>query len=89
MFVLDVRLAALECLVDFVRADGKWSDLEQLITMVETDPDPRVRHLLLRMLIERPPFKRAQRHRLDIPDLVDRLWDNMKYVLNSKLPETI
>lgn len=73
-----MRLAALECLVDFVRVDGRHDDLEQLLDMVENDPDPRVRHQLVRKLVDIPPFERAQKQRLDAPDLVDRIWNNIK-----------
>lgn len=37
---VDIRIAALECLVDFVRVDGKWTDLCDILDMVENDPDP-------------------------------------------------
>lgn len=75
---VDVRLAALEALVDFTRADGKWEDLEFLLEIAENDPDHMVRHKLLRMMIENPPFQQSQRHRLDKEDLVERLWMNIK-----------
>lgn len=75
---LDVRLAALECLVDFVRVDGRNDDLEQLLDIIENDPDPKVRHQLARMLVEVPPFDRAQKQRLDTSELVDRIWNNIK-----------
>ncbi|KAF5290182.1 hypothetical protein FQR65_LT11645 [Abscondita terminalis] len=80
--IVDVRIAALECLVDFVRADGRWSDLQHLLDIVENDPDPGVRHKLVRLLIEHPPFERAHRQRLDIPELVDRIWNNINGMLS-------
>lgn len=76
---LDVRLAALECLVDFVKVDGRWADLQHLLDFIENDPDPGLRYKLVRMLVLNPPFERAHRHRLDIPDLVERIWTNIKY----------
>lgn len=74
---IDVRVAALECLVDYVKSDGKWEDMEHLLDLMETDPDPLAKHKLLRLLIENPPFERSYRHRLDRPQLVERLWANM------------
>lgn len=74
-----MRLAAFECLVDFVRNDGRVPDLTHLLDIAENDPDPGVRHKLVRMLILNPPFERAYRHRLDTADLVDRIWTNIKY----------
>lgn len=75
----DIRIAALEALVDFTRVDGKWEDLEFLLDMAEMDPHPGVRHRLVRLMVENPPFERAHKHRLDKPDLVDRIWNLIKY----------
>ncbi|KAJ8973189.1 hypothetical protein NQ317_014990 [Molorchus minor] len=49
---IDVRLAALECLVDFVKADGKWEDLQYVMDILENDPDPGLRHKLAGLLIK-------------------------------------
>ncbi|GLH06390.1 Transcription initiation factor TFIID subunit 2 [Gryllus bimaculatus] len=79
---IDVRLAALEALVDFTRVDGRWDDLVFLLDLIENDPDPRVRHSLVRLLVENPPFDRAHKHRLDREELVDRLWSLMNCQLS-------
>lgn len=79
---IDVRIAALECLVDFVKVDGRWEDLQHLMDLLETDLDPMVRHALARLLIDNPPFERAHRHKLDREELVERIWGSMKYVLS-------
>lgn len=79
---IDVRLAAMECLVDFVKVDGRWEDLEHLLDLLENDPDPRARHSLARLLIENPPFERGQRHKLDSEILVERIWQNMNSALS-------
>lgn len=71
---LDLRIAAMECLVDFVKVDGRWDDLDHLISLLETDPDPAARHALAQLLIDNPPFTRETRSRLDKPQLVERLW---------------
>ena len=75
---LDVRLAALEALVDFTRADGRHEDLEYLLDIAESDPDRNVRHKLIRMMVLNPPFDRTHKHRLDREQLVERLWTNIK-----------
>ncbi|XP_026742462.1 transcription initiation factor TFIID subunit 2-like [Trichoplusia ni] len=80
---IDVRLAAFECLVDFVRVDGKPEDLSSLLTAVEGDADPCVRHGLARLLVNMPPFERAQRHRLDTEAVVHRLWNNINSLLSN------
>lgn len=75
----DLRIAAMECLVDFVKVDGRWEDLEHLIGLLENDPDPFTRHSLAQLLIDNPPFTRETRsQRLNRPELVERLWKNMK-----------
>lgn len=78
---IDVRLAALECLVDYIKCDGKWDDMEFVIQLLENDSDPEVRHQLSRMIVENPPFERGKNHRLNREDLRDRIWNNM----NTKL----
>nr|CAD7573934.1 unnamed protein product [Timema californicum] len=79
---IDVRLTALEALVDFTRVDGRWPDLEFLMDMVENDPEPMVKHRLLRLMVENPPFERAHRHKLDQEALVERLWNLMNCMLS-------
>lgn len=73
--------------MDFVKNDGKWDDLEPLLELLETDPDPMLKHRLLRLLIDNPPFERAHQHRLDRPHLVERLWMMMNQLTayDSKL----
>lgn len=75
---IDVRVAAMECLVDFVKVDGRWEDLEHLLDLWDSEVDPRARHALARLLIENPPFDRSVRHKLDREELVERIWNNMK-----------
>ncbi|XP_043273259.1 transcription initiation factor TFIID subunit 2 [Venturia canescens] len=84
---IDVRIAALQALVDFTKVDGKWDDLEFLLDMAEMDPHPSVRHRLVRLMVENPPFERAHKHRLDKPELVDRIWNLINGMLShdSKL----
>lgn len=75
---IDVRIAAMECLVDFVKVDGRWADLEHLLDLLETDPDPMARYSLAELLINNPPFERSQNHKLNKEELVERIWGNMK-----------
>lgn len=79
---IELRLAALECIVDFIKVDGKQDDMNFLMQIVENDNDPEVRHQLLRMLAENPPFEKGGKsHRLNRHDLRERIWTNM----NSKM----
>lgn len=76
---VDVRMCALEALVDYTVVDGKWEDLEYLMDIAEEDPDPGIRLGLLRLLISNPPFKRGHpKPKLDKPELVHRLWKLFK-----------
>lgn len=89
MSILDVRLAALECLVEFVKADGKADDLNHVLNIVETDPDPGLQHKLMQILVKDPPFKRAHRSKLDTPALVERIWNNIKYYFLHENKKTV
>ena len=75
---VDIRLTALECLVDYVRVEGSESDLDDLLSIVEKDTVPFVRHKLLRMMVDNPPFDKNKGHRNDTNELVQRLWKLMK-----------
>ncbi|BHF71087.1 Transcription initiation factor TFIID subunit 2 [Sparganum proliferum] len=82
---IDVRLAALECLVDFVRGERDQTALywlfENIIERNEGSTDSshaRLRYETVRMLLKVPPFPRGESgSRLDTPQLVDRLWNLM------------
>ncbi|XP_077291969.1 TATA-box binding protein associated factor 2 isoform X2 [Arctopsyche grandis] len=80
---VDVRMAAFECLVDYVRVDGRPEDLSSLLTVVENDLDPATRHGLVRLLVKMPPFQKAIKHRLDTESLVHRLWNNVNSLLSN------
>lgn len=74
---IDVRLAALEALVDFTSADGREEDLNFLLNIIENDPVPAVRFQVLRMLTEKPPFVGSDTNPLNTEELVERLWKLM------------
>lgn len=74
---IEVRLASLEALVDFTKADGKSEDLNFLLDLVENDPVPEVRYQILRMLTENPPFTKKDQSPLNTEELVERLWKLM------------
>ncbi len=49
--LLDVRLAALEAIVDYTKTDGRLEDAEFLLDIIESDPVPSMRHDLCRLII--------------------------------------
>ncbi|CAB3360242.1 Hypothetical predicted protein [Cloeon dipterum] len=83
----DVRLAGLRALIDYQRVDGTAEDLEFLLDIAENDQEPRIRHEVVRMLIDTPPFELASGSSVDAPALASRLWNNINQNLHfdSKL----
>jgi transcription initiation factor TFIID subunit 2 len=78
-YFLDVRLCALEALVDFTCLDGRWDDLKYLIDIADSDPDPKVRNELVRMLCKNPPFTpKKPNNRLNNEYLSHHLWKLIK-----------
>jgi hypothetical protein len=53
-----VRLAAYEALADL--ATHHSDDLDKLLTLLESEPVPVVRHRVTQMLIRRPPRRFAE-----------------------------
>ncbi|XP_065176434.1 transcription initiation factor TFIID subunit 2-like isoform X2 [Sycon ciliatum] len=72
--ITDMRLAALQCIVNYVRAENSQSELLWLLDLVEKDPNPSVRVRIIRMLILNPPFSRKSSSALNNETVVDRLW---------------
>ncbi|OQR68760.1 transcription initiation factor TFIID subunit 2-like, partial [Tropilaelaps mercedesae] len=87
----DVRMAALEMLVDYTSTDGTIADLNYLLDVVENDPLPRMRLHVLRALTNNPPFSKRESgthsSAFNSDQLVERLWTmmNSKFSHDSKL----
>lgn len=47
----DVRVAALETIVDYIKTDGRFEDAEFLLNILENDPVPNLKHDLCRIII--------------------------------------
>ncbi|RWS10616.1 Transcription initiation factor TFIID subunit 2-like protein, partial [Dinothrombium tinctorium] len=85
---IDVRIAAIEALVDITKAEQRREDFEFLLDLIETDPVSRVRYATLRFLVENPPFTKANTQSpLNTEDIVERIWRFMNNCLShdSKL----
>ncbi|XP_038851137.1 transcription initiation factor TFIID subunit 2 [Salvelinus fontinalis] len=74
---VDVRVAALEAVVDYTRVDRSSVELQWLLNMVQNDPAHYVRHKILSMLGKNPPFTKAAESPLCNEALVDQLWKLM------------
>lgn len=77
----DIRVVAIEALVDFIKTDVNVAELYWLLDVVERDPDTFVRHKALEMLCQNPPFRRGEESLLNTEALVNRLWK----LMNSSL----
>ncbi|XP_064625594.1 transcription initiation factor TFIID subunit 2-like [Lineus longissimus] len=75
----DVRITALRALVDFAKVEMSSFVLSWLLDIVEEDPEPYMRHVVLRLLAENPPFTKQDdtMSPLNTDDLVERLWKLM------------
>ncbi|XP_071743330.1 transcription initiation factor TFIID subunit 2 [Lepeophtheirus salmonis] len=84
---IDIRICALECLVDFTSLEGKSDDIDHLLKIIENDPVPFIRHKLCRLIVDNPFFERAKNHKNDRYQLVERLWSlmNTKFWYDSRL----
>ncbi|GFR89331.1 transcription initiation factor TFIID subunit 2, partial [Elysia marginata] len=69
----DVRVAAVTCLVDFIKGDLTGEHLKWVLDFIEKDADPFLRHHALTSLIENPPFRRSERSALNVESLAVKL----------------
>lgn len=75
---IEIRIAAIEALVDITRAEKRREDLDFLLDLIETDPVPAVKLKALWFLVETPPFtKKDSAHPLNNEDNVERIWRMM------------
>ncbi|KAJ0065829.1 hypothetical protein NL108_000053, partial [Boleophthalmus pectinirostris] len=74
---VDVRVAALDALIDYTRVEQSATELQWLLDMVQNDPVHYVRHRILGMLCKNPPFTRTSDSVLCNEALVDQLWKLM------------
>uniref|UniRef100_A0A8B9HQ24 Transcription initiation factor TFIID 150 kDa subunit n=1 Tax=Astyanax mexicanus TaxID=7994 RepID=A0A8B9HQ24_ASTMX len=74
---VDVRVAALDAVVDYTRVERSADEFQWLLDMVQNDPIHYVRHKILSLLAKNPPFTRAAESSLCNEALVDQLWKLM------------
>ncbi|CAG5129612.1 unnamed protein product, partial [Candidula unifasciata] len=73
----DVRVAAITCLVDFIRGDITGGHLQWTLDFIDKEHDPYLRHHAVTCLTQNPPFRPSERSPLNTQSLVERLWDMM------------
>lgn len=83
----DIRLAAIDCLVDLTKTESLERGLNYLIELIENDPVPFIRHYTLCSLTKNPPFSKKSDSRLNSLDLVERLWRliNSSFSVDARL----
>lgn len=75
-FFIDVRLTALEALIDLTRVTSNRDELEWLLDMAENDSVQEVKWRILQGLVQNPPFTKSDINSpLYSEHLVERLWD--------------
>lgn len=74
----EVRIAAIEALIDITKSEQRREDLDYLLKLIECDPVPYIKHEVTKMLTLNPPFtKKDTSHSLNTEDLVERIWKMM------------
>eukprot|EP00794_Sanderia_malayensis_P014061 gene14062-15527_t len=83
----EVRFVAIECLVDFIRVECNEQAFKWLLDCAIEDPLSAVRSHIIKSLSENPPFTRRSGTSLNVPWLVERLWQlmNSECASNSHL----
>ncbi|KAH8848767.1 Transcription initiation factor TFIID subunit 2 [Schistosoma japonicum] len=85
-YYCDIRLAAIEAIVDYIRGERDQSALDWLFSNIIEREDVsdasyvRLRFETVQLLLRIPPFQRGETgSRLDTPQLVERLWTLINY----------
>ncbi|CAG0896679.1 unnamed protein product [Cyprideis torosa] len=83
---VDVRIAAIDALVDYLRLSGNPEDMDFLLSFVVEDPNLYVRHYVARRLMENPPFTPLTHSQspLNTPELAEKLWSLIDSELSTQ-----
>ena len=73
-FFRDVRISAIDCLVDLIKSSGKVEDLDWLLDLSINDPVPEIKQSIYRSLVRNPPFAKGAKSPFNNANLVERLW---------------
>lgn len=82
---MDIRIAALEAVVDYTRVDRSYEELQWLLNMIQNDPVPYVRHKILHMLTVNPPFIKNMESPLCNEALMDQRYNSWNVSINLAL----
>lgn len=74
-FFVDIRVAAIDALIDMLSATNIPEEFEWLLDMCESDPLPQVKWCILKGLVANPPFTKSNVHSpLNTAFFVEKLW---------------
>jgi len=74
-FFHDVRLAAVECLVDLIKSNSCVEELLWLVDLAFNDLVPEIKLAILNALVRNPPFEQDAKSPLNNIELVENLWN--------------
>ncbi|XP_077971287.1 transcription initiation factor TFIID subunit 2-like [Styela clava] len=76
-FFVDIRIAAIEALVDMIKATSDVDQFEWLLDLCEKDPVPEIKWRILKAFVSNPPFTKSdsQTSSLNTEHFVDKLWN--------------
>lgn len=79
----DIRVTAVEALVDIIKVEQRKDDLLFLLDLVEFDPVPMFRYQVLRQLTVNPPItKKDSQSYLNCEEVVEKVWRLMNSCLS-------
>jgi transcription initiation factor TFIID subunit 2 len=72
----DVRIAAIQCLIDFIKIEKSNGirEFEYLLKIVKNDNESLIRYKTLRLLAKNPPFKKME-STLNTSEIRNLLWE--------------
>ncbi|XP_076803632.1 transcription initiation factor TFIID subunit 2-like [Clavelina lepadiformis] len=73
-FFYDVRLTAVECLVDLIKATASVDELNWLLDLASEEPIAEIKRGILHALVRNPPFVKGSNSPVNNAELVERLW---------------
>nr|XP_002126792.1 transcription initiation factor TFIID subunit 2-like [Ciona intestinalis] len=78
-FFRDVRLAAVGCLVDVIKANKNVDELHWLLDLAREDRVAEIKYGIIRALVRNPPFQKGDKSLLNNAEIVEKLWSYINH----------
>ena len=79
---IEIRIAAVEALVDIIKVEQRKDDLMFLLELIENDPVPLFKYHVMRLLAKSPPItKKDFSSKLNCEEVMEKIWR----LMNSQL----